>query len=76
MTNVIGFNFDATESVLKQKISNCKAVVNKYLPTFEKAQFKDKDSYYSQFMKELKDAGADDVIAEKQRQLDAYLASK
>ena len=76
MTKVIGFNFDATNPTLKQKISNCKAVVNKYLPTFEKAQFKDKDEYYQKFMKELKDAGAADVVAAKQEQLNAYLASK
>ncbi len=76
MTKLIGFNFDATESVLKQKISNCKAVINKYLTAFEKAQFKDKDSTYSQFMKELNDAGANDVIQAKQEQLDAFLAAK
>ena len=76
MTKLIGFNFDATESVLKQKISNCKAVVNKYITAFEKAQFKDKDGTYQQFMKELKEAGAADVVAAKQTQLNAFLASK
>ena len=76
MTKLIGFNFNATESVLKQKISNCKAVINKYITAFEKAQFKDKDSTYQQFMKELKDAGAADVIKAKQEQLDAFLADK
>ena len=76
MTKLIGFNFNATESVLKQKISNCKAVINKYITAFEKAQFKDKDSTYQQFMKELKDAGSADVIKAKQEQLDAFLADK
>ena len=76
MTKLIGFNFDATESTLKQKISNCKAVVNKYITAFEKGQFKDKDKTYQQFMKELKEAGSADVVAAKQQQLNAFLASK
>lgn len=76
MTKLIGFNFSVTDSVLKQKISNCKAVINKYITAFEKAQFKDKDSTYQQFMKELKEAGSEDVIKAKQSQLNAYLANK
>lgn len=76
MTKLIGFNFSVTDSVLKQKISNCKAVVNKYITAFEKAQFKDKDSTYQQFMKELKEAGSEDVIKAKQSQLNGFLANK
>ena len=76
MTKLIGFNFNITDSVLKQKISNCKAVVNKYLTAFEKAQFKDKDNTYQQFINELKDAGSEEVVRAKQSQLDEFLANK
>ena len=71
---VIGFTFDA--SGVKQKIADCKAVVNEYLEAFEKAQFKDKDATYAEFISRLKAAGADDIVAEKQRQLNEFLAQK
>ncbi len=70
----IGFNFDVGS--LKQKIADCKATVNEYKTAFEQAQFKDKDAKYSEFIARLKAAGADEIIAEKQRQLDEFLAKK
>ncbi|MBQ9480979.1 MAG: ABC transporter substrate-binding protein [Clostridia bacterium] len=74
ISDIIGFNFDA--SAVKQKIADCKAVVNEYLVAFEKAQFKNKDEKYAEFINRLKVAGADDIIREKQRQLNEFLAAK
>jgi putative aldouronate transport system substrate-binding protein len=74
MSELIGFNFDA--SSVKQKIADCKAVVNEYLSAFEYAQYKDKDAKLLEFKQRLKAAGADEIIAEKQRQLNEFLAKK
>lgn len=74
ISEIIGFNFDASK--VKQKIADCKAVVNEYLAAFERAQFKNKDEKYAEFVSRLKAAGADEIIAEKQRQLNEFLAKK
>jgi len=76
LTQLIGFNFDSTS--VKQKIADCKAVVSEYVLAFESAQYKpaDKDAKYQEFLNRLKAAGSDEIIAEKQRQLNAFLAEK
>ena len=74
ISKIIGFTFDASR--IKQKIADCKAVVNEYLDAFEKAQFKNKDEKYKEFISRLKAAGADEIVAEKQRQLNEFLAKK
>ena len=74
ITPFIGFNFDVGN--LKQKIADCKATVNEYKTAFEQGKFADKDAKYNEFISRLKAAGADEIIAEKQRQLDAFLQAK
>lgn len=74
MTGLIGFNFDATS--VKQKIADCRAVTNEYMSALASAEFVDKDAKLEEFRQRLKAAGADEIIAEKQRQLNEYLASK
>ena len=48
ISKIIGFTFDASR--IKQKIADCKAVVNEYLDAFEKAQFKNKDEKYKEIL--------------------------
>lgn len=74
ITKLIGFTFEVGS--LKQKIADCKAVVNEYKTAFESGQFKNKTAKYNEFISRLKAAGSDEIIAEKQRQLNEFLAKK
>ncbi len=69
----IGFTFN-NEPVYNQytAVTN---VVDEYANALNYAQV-DVDEMLPQFLEELKAAGIDDVIAEKQAQLDAFLASE
>ncbi|MDR1094682.1 MAG: ABC transporter substrate-binding protein [Clostridiales bacterium] len=71
---LVGFNFNV--AAVKQKIADCKAVVNEFAPAFASAQFKNKDDKLAEFLSRLNAAGANEVVAEKQKQLDAYLAAR
>ena len=71
MTPLIGFQFDPTP--VRQKIADCRAVASEYMTALQQGQYKDKDAALAEFRSKLKKAGCDDVIAEKQRQLDAFL---
>ena len=57
------------------KIAAITAVVEQYQPSLETGSV-DLDQYYEEFINALKAAGVDDVIAEKQEQLDAFLKGK
>lgn len=57
------------------KIAAITAVVAQYKPALETGSV-DVDQYYQEFLAALKAAGVEDVIAEKQEQLDAFLNSK
>lgn len=57
------------------KIAAITAVVEQYEPSLETGSV-DLDQYYEEFINALKAAGVDDVIAEKQEQLDAFLKGK
>jgi putative aldouronate transport system substrate-binding protein len=74
MTPLIGFQFDPTP--VRQKIADCRAVASEYMTALQQGQYKDKDAALAEFREKLKKAGCDDVIAEKQRQLDAFLNNK
>jgi len=75
-SDLIGFNFDATK--VKQKIADCKAIINEFLTAFSKAQFKpeQKDNKYQEMIQRLEAAGCNDIIDEKQKQIDAFFAAK
>jgi ABC-type sugar transport system, periplasmic component len=64
-----GFNFDTSK--LKNEISAVTNVYNKYMPGLI-CGLLDPASTVPKLNKELKDAGLDAIIAEKQRQLDAW----
>lgn len=57
------------------EITACQNVVTKYQTGLESGIL-DPDETLAQMNRELKDAGLDTIIAEKQKQLDTWLASQ
>ena len=69
----LGFVFDS--SVVSDEYAACSSVVDQYyLPLINGAV--DIDSILPEFQNALKNAGVDTIVAEKQAQLDAWLAEK
>lgn len=68
-TGVVNFNYST--SGVAARIEMLQNVVIKYTPILESGSV-DLDQYYPEFLKALEDAGVDDVIADKQAQLDAW----
>ncbi len=69
----LGFTFDTTNVV--NQITACNNVVAQYYTPLMYGEV-DIDSTLEKFQQELKNAGIDDIIAEKQAQLDAWLANQ
>ena len=74
LTGLIGFTFDATS--VRQIIADCRAVSGEFMQALASAEYDNKDEALAEFRQRLKAAGADEVVAEKQRQLNAWLESK
>lgn len=72
-TQTLGFIFDP--SSVKSQIAACNNVWDQYVPALETGTV-DPEEYLPKLMAAFKDAGADDIIAEKQKQLDAWLATE
>lgn len=68
-----GFSFDATKT--PNEIAACTNVVNKYHKALVCGAL-DPEETLPKFNQELKDAGIDAIITEKQAQLDAWLAEQ
>jgi ABC-type sugar transport system, periplasmic component len=69
----IGFTFDM-ESV-KAAVANCQAVVTKYMAMIKMGVYeKDLTTTLADFSSELKKAGAGTIVAEMQKQIDAWKA--
>jgi len=68
-----GFLFD--ETPLATEIWQIRAVLARYLPVLESGCV-DLDENYTAFLSALEEAGLNKVIAEKQRQLDTWLANR
>lgn len=68
-----GFVFDA--SGLETQVMRCQEVVNKYHGALT-CGFLDPDTAIPLFSQELEEAGIDNIIAEKQRQLDTWLMQR
>ncbi|KRF42988.1 ABC transporter substrate-binding protein [Paenibacillus sp. Soil787] len=66
---VMGFVFDSTP--VKTQMANVNGVISEMLKGLEVGMV-DPDQYLDQFLKKLKDAGANDIIAEKKKQIDAW----
>lgn len=69
ISRALGFAFD--ESPVKTECTAVGAVYTEYAAGLLTGSL-DLDENYDAFIKKLKDAGIDDIIAEKQRQLDAW----
>lgn len=72
-SNVLGFVFDFTP--VKSEKANVDAVINELYYAIASGSV-DPAKYLPEFLDKLKKAGADKIIAEKQKQLDAWKASK
>lgn len=70
-SSAMGFTFDS--SAVANQITACSNVVQQYAYGLEVGAV-DVDTVLPQFQQALKDAGIDAIIAEKQAQLDAWLA--
>ena len=69
----LGFTFDATP--VADQITACSNIIAQYYLPIINGEV-DIDDILPVFQQELKSAGIEDVIAEKQRQLDEWLAAK
>lgn len=72
VSRVIGFTFDPTP--VKSEIAQCATITKKYLDPLRMGLV-DVDSNITAMNKELRAAGLDKIIAEKQKQLDAWAAA-
>ncbi len=69
---LLGFSFDAEP--VKAEIGKCQAVYDEYYRAIEVGAITDEQ--YQEFLDKLDAAGAEKIIAEMQRQVDEWLASK
>lgn len=70
-----GFVYDTTNTSMQ--IMSVNTVLEQYLPQLECGVSADKvEQVYETFISELRAAGIDDIIADKQAQLDAYLSEQ
>ncbi|MEG0804251.1 MAG: DUF3502 domain-containing protein, partial [Pygmaiobacter sp.] len=74
VSRIMGFAFNPEN--VKAEVSQCATVTQKYLPGFQFGLYDDVEASLADFNKELKAAGMEKIIAEKQTQLDAWSASK
>ncbi|KRF10287.1 hypothetical protein ASG89_01780 [Paenibacillus sp. Soil766] len=71
-SKMLGFVFN-TEPV-KSEIAQCQSVMDEYRPALESG-FVEPEKMLPEFLAKLKTAGADKIIVEKQKQLDAWKAT-
>lgn len=69
----MGFVFDSTP--VQSAVNRCRTITEKYHNTLMSG-YLDPDEALPRFLQELEEAGIQDVIAEKQSQLDAWLAAR
>lgn len=72
-SKALGFTYDS--SGLDNQIAAVTNVFNQYAPSIGSGTV-DPEEYIPKFIEDLKAAGIDDIVAEKQRQLDEWLAQK
>ncbi len=70
VAKTIGFSFDSTN--VTNQMAACQSVYDQYYQPLENGLL-DPAVAIPEFVKAMKDAGIDDIIAEKQRQLDAWV---
>lgn len=72
-SRILGFIFD--QEPVKAEIAQTMSVVDEFTPALWTGSVSP-DKYLQEFLEKLKVAGADKIIEEKQRQLDAWLKTK
>ncbi|AIQ19636.1 MULTISPECIES: ABC transporter substrate-binding protein [unclassified Paenibacillus] len=72
-TVALGFNFDASQ--MKTEVAACKAVMDEFDTSLDTGSV-DPDTVLTKYAEKLKKAGVEKIIAEKQNQLDAFLAAQ
>lgn len=70
---IIGFNFNPDP--VNSEIAQCNSVVDEFLPALETGSY-DPAAQMPQFLAKLDKAGAPKIIAEMQKQIDAWKATK
>ena len=68
-----GFIFDS--DLVKTQIANCSSIIDEMLPALCSGSL-DPEKKVPEFLDILESAGVNDIIAEKQAQIDAWNASK
>lgn len=68
-----GFTFDSTN--VKTQIANCSSIITEMVPALSAGSV-DPEEKVPELIERLKEAGVDDIISEKQAQLDEFYASK
>lgn len=71
---VIGFNFDP--SPVRIQIANCQNVYSTYAVKLSEGAYNNPDEMLKKFQADLKEAGSETIIKEKQKQLDKWVAAK
>jgi len=71
---LVGF-VPVTESI-KNEIAACDTIIQKYYKSLQTGDCKDVDATLAKGLKELRSAGYDKIIAELQKQVDAFVAAK
>ncbi len=76
VTSSFGYTFDASE--YQNELANCNAVVTEYISDLMYGEISadELDAYLEKFNSELEIAGINDIIAENQKQFEAWLAAK
>lgn len=76
VTSSFGYTFDASE--YQNELANCNAVVTEYISDLMYGEIAEDelDAYLEKFNSELEIAGINEIIAENQKQFDAWLAAK
>lgn len=69
VSGLLGYVFD--QEPVKNQMAQCQSVVDQYLRSIMRGTV-DPEKYIPEFLDKLKAAGADEIIAEKQAQLDAW----
>lgn len=75
VSKLFGFNFSPDK--VKTEIANCSAIINEYKANFNSGMYgADTEKKHAEFVAKLKTAGIDKVLAEKQKQVDAFIAGR
>lgn len=74
VSKAFGYVFDPEP--VKTQVASCSAVISEYVPSLGCGLVADVEGRVAELRNALKVAGIDDIIAENQRQFDAWLASK